>query len=276
LRSDLLQAKYDDDARTPAKDKNGRWKSMLLNMAYSLGEQARAVSEGAARSGRPVDEYGIASIVGGGIGGAAAGGFRPSPDEERSRQGRMKKMADLITAARTQEAHKARIKHQKNEDEVKRAELGIRSRQTDAKALKDEQGSVLAILRLRKGQKFDPSKPGDAALLARAERARISIDPAGWNNAAGNLASIELIDPDNQTQKRRIFVNKVTGEQTDVGQSNYAAPVHPDTEMTSNQEGVNADRETRGREIEQLRRIKGAQDELERRSGTSGLRHMKL
>jgi hypothetical protein len=129
------------------------------------------------------------------------------------------------------------------------------------KAAKDSQSLILRNLSLYKGQKFDPNNPRHADFLTRAERAGVFIDPEEWNNSAGNETSATIVDPENPTQTRRVFVNKVTGAISDVGQAGYVQPVDRKTGMTPAQttnaeiqreglgirrEGVNIQREGLG------------------------------
>jgi hypothetical protein len=86
LKRDLKQE------RQPAFDRNGRVKSAILNALYNMGEQANI----ALASGRPIDEYAIASIAGRGIGSGAAGAINPALDEDNKRRMRMDDLEQQI------------------------------------------------------------------------------------------------------------------------------------------------------------------------------------
>jgi type II secretory pathway component PulM len=102
---------------------------------------------------------------------------------------------------------------------------------------------VLSNLRLLKGQRLDSSNPTHAALLRRAADAGVIVDPDGWNDAASNQTLVEIVDPENPTQKRRALLNKATGELSDVGQSGYVQPVNTATGMTAAQAAADSDRD---------------------------------
>jgi hypothetical protein len=86
LQRDLNQASQ------PASDRNGRVKSAILTALYQMGEGANRVLS----SGRPVDEYGLASVAGRGIGGGVAGAFNPALDEDTKRRARMDDLEQQI------------------------------------------------------------------------------------------------------------------------------------------------------------------------------------
>jgi hypothetical protein len=251
--------RYDQDLIAPKpKDHNGRLKSALIGAARG------ALQGAASQPGNP-----LAGAIGGAGAGALSYGIKPSLDEE-SAQGRDTAedgslAGQLLSADRASSQNrlaKANADYAETvKPEVALGGLDVKRDAADAKAVRDEQQAVLSVLRLRKGQRLDPSNPRDAALLARAARAGVTVNSDEWNNASSNLASIEVVDPENPTQKRRQFYNKVTGEIADAGQSGYVAPVHSDTELTSNQEGLNADRDASRLDLEGQRKI---QNELAR------------
>lgn len=98
-----------------------------------------------------------------------------------------------------------------------------------------------------------------------------------WNNSNSNLVSIEVVDPDNPTQKRRQFFNKQTEEVTaDAGWNSYAQPVNA-SGMTSAQENTDADRDAsrslgRERFAETKRKNFISEGQAERRVTSSGAR----
>src|SRR5205085_5651732 len=83
----------------------------------------------------------------------------------------------------------------------------------------------------------DPTNSRHMALLQRAANAGIEVDADEWNNTASNLAPVDVIDPQNPTQKRRQYFNKATGQLTDVAPTGYVQPVDAKTGMTSFQSG---------------------------------------
>jgi hypothetical protein len=92
--SERLQRDYGFVSQQP-HDRNGRLKSALWNMFQQMSVGANQVLA----SGRPVDEYGLASVVGRGLGGAGRGLLDPKVDEEYKRRSRM---ADLEHQIATQ------------------------------------------------------------------------------------------------------------------------------------------------------------------------------
>jgi hypothetical protein len=93
-RSEELLDLYDRES-APVEDHNGRLKSALLNSFYQMGQNA----QDQVRSGRVMDEYALASILGGGAGGAFAGAVRPELDEARKRQARMTDVGNQVKQA---------------------------------------------------------------------------------------------------------------------------------------------------------------------------------
>jgi hypothetical protein len=94
-RTATPREEYDQLSQQPSsKDKNGRVKSAILNALFQMSQQASRV----ASSGRPVDAYGLASVAGSGIGGAAAGAFEPSLDEQQKRRMRMADLEQQISS----------------------------------------------------------------------------------------------------------------------------------------------------------------------------------
>lgn len=243
------ERKYSDLQRTPAKDKNGSLKSIILNALHEMGGQARAVSEGAARSGRPVDAYGMASIVGAGGGGAAAGGINPALDEQRKRHARMDDLGKYIQTTRAQEKAAREAELQRAQIEQTRANARwldarpvIEGDKAKAKQRREEQAAVFSNLRLFKGQQLNPANPRHAALLSRAADAGVNVDPDSWNSATSNVAYFDALDPDDPTKKTRMSINKATGEVSTVMhegadvQTGYVKPVGK-SGMTAYEEG---------------------------------------
>lgn len=229
--------RIEDMSMETPHDHNGRLKSVLIGAG-------RGALQGLIHGG-----------IGGALGGAAAGGVLhaadPSSDEryalrddmahEQAALDRTLSTRSEVAKVRTAEASADYMANVR--PEVARGGLEVKRDAAAAKRVRDEQNSVLSILRLRKGQAINPARADDAALLDRARRAGVTVDPDAWNSSSSNLVPVEIVDSENPTQKRRQFYNKATGEISDVGQSGYVAPVHSDTELTSNQEGVNADRD---------------------------------
>jgi hypothetical protein len=128
-KSETLLDAYDQLADAPVKDRNGSLKSAVLQAFHQMGENADAQLQ----SGRPMDMYGIASILGGGGGGFFAGAAKPELDENRKRQVRM---ADLGIQIRQQLAvEQAATRQQQVENQAAEAQrrdetqrLGIEAR----------------------------------------------------------------------------------------------------------------------------------------------------
>jgi len=125
----------------------------------------------------------------------------------------------------------------------------VKPLEADARRRRQQQSGVLAQLRLFKGQRLDPNNPAHLSLLQRAAELGVEVDVDSFNNAAGNMVAVELVDPDNPTQKRRQFYNRVTGELSEaVGQSSYLQPVDPQTGMTPAQAATDEDRDAARRQ----------------------------
>lgn len=121
------QDEYSTLANNPVHDTNGRFKSALWNFVREMSQQAQRVSA----SGRPVDEYGLASVVGAGIGGAAAGGINPRIDDENKRRMRMASLEEEIGRQLEIERSQAAINKTNAEAEYTR---GIKPRLEEERA----------------------------------------------------------------------------------------------------------------------------------------------
>jgi hypothetical protein len=252
--ADSLEGKQDELSslqNNPAINHNSRWKSMLINAAQHMSENAQQVSQGAAQSGRPVDMYGIANILGGAGGGAVGAAINPAVDEERKRHARMSVVTQQIgqqvqlqkirdehdqRAAQTRVANSNADYNEAIKPRVALGDMNRKDAQASSQALRQHQQSIIQNLGQLKGQQLDPSNPMHAAFLDRVQQAGLFVDPEAWNNAASNVVPIEVVDPENPTQKRKQFFNKATGELTDAAQSGYVQPVNADSGMTSSQE----------------------------------------
>lgn len=226
--------RYEDAMlEAPRSDGNGRVKSALKTAGL------RALS-GLARGG-------VGGAIAGSLYGAVEGGMRPETDE---RLGQQRELAE--DAARAGEF--SRMEKDKLDREDQRAGIGVKRAQEDYyRTTKKEQAAatenarrqrlVIQNLGLRRGQKLDPiNNPKDAELLRRAALVGISVDPDEWNNAAGNLVAVTVVDPNNPTQTRRAFFNKATQEiVADAGQTGYVQPVGDDG-MTAAQRAAMEDR----------------------------------
>ncbi len=221
---------------TPVEDQNGRLASGGTLAAQAAGQAARSGS--------------LAYTAGAGIGGLLAGIFRPKADEEIKRRGDIAQAerAFQVESAlgRNQDEHSQRAAQTRvanaNADYIERTkpvvalgDLARKGTQADAQARRAQQQSILSNLSQLKGQQLDPSNPAHAAFLERVQQAGLFVDPAAWNNAATNLVPVDVVDPENPTQRRRQYFNKATGEVTDAGQSSYVQPVDSTTGMTPTQ-----------------------------------------
>jgi hypothetical protein len=230
-----LQAQINEELARPVKDRNGRLKS-------SLKELARNAAQAFIYGGWP------AAVRGAAVGGIT-GAIHPERDEEREQQKHLHKWQQELGLLRdneheelTLDEQRARINATNANADYTRARPDIEANKRADVAAQRERNAVLANLRLYKGQKLDATNPTHAALLQRAANAGIEVDPDGWNSAGSNLAPVDVVDPNNPTQKRRQYFNKATGELTDVGQTGYVQPVKP-SGMTEAQEHTDADRD---------------------------------
>jgi hypothetical protein len=133
------------------------------------------------------------------------------------------------------QGEQAKIDLTRANTEYARRRPDIEAQKRAEQAAKSERAAVLSNLRLLRGTRLDPANPRHAALLERAANSGIEIDPDSFNAAGSNLVPVDVVDPNNPTQKRRQYYNKATGELTDVGQTGYVQPVigaGPDAGMT--------------------------------------------
>jgi hypothetical protein len=193
---------------------------------------------------------GVIGAIVGAVGGGVHGAIDPSLDERQGQQREIAREGNTLSNVAGAEGTRLKLKdiasqvRQRNaQTNYLNARPGIEEDKIGAKARKDEQQAVVRNLSLLKGQPLDPSNPEHAAFLERAKRAGVFVDPAAWNNAKGNLATVTLTYPDDPTKTQTVLLNKLTGEQTVVGQKGFQQTVNPDTGLTPNQEGLKKDRE---------------------------------
>lgn len=191
----------------------------------------------------------LRGLAQGGVRGAAAGAVTHALDptqDERFAAGQDVAMYDRLLGAELG-ARKALgdLREQGADIGVKKANEEWLRRRPDLKAEKNrrasfdrERAAIFRELGAYKGQRLDPSNPVHASLIQRAAQYGVGIDPDSWNASANNLASIEVVDPDNPTRKRRQFFNKATGEVTDAGMSGYVAPRDSKTGLTPYEAGT--------------------------------------
>jgi hypothetical protein len=212
---------------TSPEDTNGRGRSALRMLGAPV---------------QPSDSLG--RVIGERIGNAVTGLIDKKADErtlDRPQQIAQAQAAAAVEAEgekaqRTRDAADADVRLKNSEADWNRARPDIEAAKAKASAAKQEQSTVLSNLRAFKGERFDPADPMHAAFLERAKAAGIFVDPATWNDASSNQTLVEIVDPENPTQKRRALLNKATGELADVAQSGYVQPVG-ENGMTSFQTG---------------------------------------
>lgn len=198
---------YDYERTHPAKDTNGWLKSMLINAVVQMGRNANA----ALASGRPIDEYGFARVLGGGIGGAAAGAISPYLDEEYRQQGRMRRMQEHIKFGIHVNKAAADLAESKSQTAYRDEQTNYlktgKVQERQERKLASEQLMVLAQLRGMKGAKIMPET--HAALLNRYEAAfGDRFDLEAWNNQKSNFVIRGLIDPDFPNQRRSTLAKR--------------------------------------------------------------------
>lgn len=232
----------------PVQDSNGRWswKAALANVGAGIAEQSRR--------GGTWQEM-LASGAGSAIGGVIA----PNADERRVQQSRVTQLEQSLAKHGLLRKQRLDLEGAEADNAYKRAQTDYlrtgKPAEAQAREINRQRGSVLSNLRLLKGTRLDVNNPSHLELLRRADDLGISMDVDSWNNAGSNLVSVEVVDADNPTQKRRVFFNKATGEtQADAGQSGYVQPVNATTGMTSAQEGSDADRDAA--RVEAMRRAR--------------------
>lgn len=228
-----IEGQIEYEEQNPEQDGNGRWKSAALS-ALIGGAQA-AAQTGDWRAG-------LAGAATGGILGAA----RPQTDEQLRQGYRTADLKRRLAEAMARKKSNLELEGQSIGNDLKRAQVDYyrtgKPLEAQGRALARERTLIKANLGSLKGQRLDPSNPRHAAFLERAALAGYFIDPDEWNNASSNQVSITEVDPDNPTQVRQKFFNKVTREITDVAQKGYVQPVGKDG-MTEAQRRGDADRD---------------------------------
>lgn len=252
---EFLERRISDIELNPTRQ-NGN--SRLVGALKMAG---RGALQGFARTGS------LAGAAGGAITGGVAGAVDKSLDERFGEQDAVARYRAALQSQYEREGAGLKLDDARAGVRLKNAQAGYAEARPDLEAAKRldaaakrEQQAVLGNLRLLKGTKLDPSNGQHAALLRRAADAGLYIDPDSFNDASSNLAPVELIDPEHPEQKRRAFVNKVTGEISDVGQSGYVAS-RDASGMTESERRVDSDRD---RAFNALERQRGISNEMAR------------
>jgi hypothetical protein len=139
-------------------------------------------------------------------------------------------------------------------------------------AAKREQSSVLSSLRLFRGQQLDPNNPEHAKLLRRAAAAGVVVDPTAWNDSKDNLVQLTVTDPTDSTKTDSVLLNKVTGEQTILGQKGFQATRNAEG-MTTAEVKTDADRD---RAYAGLERERAVSNDLRRQGLAIAKGHLTL
>jgi len=255
------QAQVDEAAGRVVKDKNGTLMSILKMALQGAGQQFQG-----GRTARNWQE--LAGGIGGGVAGAITGAVKNDSDEQMQKEIDITARQGELERRTKNEANRANIRYKnataekvENYDEIEGRKADERAKTARAAELNRARNAVLANLRLFKGSKLDASVPAHAALLQRAAEVGVVIDPESWNSAKENVALVELVDPDNPTQKRRVAFNRATGDIEDIGQSGYVQPVGDDG-MTEAQRRGDADRDASRRTTQaRFERAFGLQNE---------------
>jgi hypothetical protein len=69
------------------------------------------------------------------------------------------------------------------------------------------------------------------------------------------MVAADLVDAADPTQVHKVLVNKLTGEQSDLGTTRFTQPVHSDTEMTAAEEHADSDRDRGYNALERQRSV---------------------
>jgi hypothetical protein len=224
--SERLQRDY-NQARQPSYDRNGRVKSAIFHALHQLSEGAHQVLA----SGRPVDEYGLASVVGRGLGGAFGGTLNPAIDEEYKRKARMADLEQQIANQLKIEQQQAAIEKTRADAEWQQQRPDIEANKNNTARLKRERDAFFARLRIKKGM---PLHDDD---IQEGKRLGITIDPQQWLNTKSNAFNVTLTDPNDPTRTNTVRFNAVTGEQTVLGQRGFQQPVGADGMTASQRRG---------------------------------------
>jgi hypothetical protein len=173
---DRDRAEYDQLAANPHPQHHGsRWGAVLQNALYNLGRNAQAVSDGAARSGRPVDMYGIANVIGGGIGGAAAGAMHPGVIEERQREQKMREMERNINFQLKAQQSEADYNAKLATAEYTRQRVPLERLKREGTQLDRDRRTLLSMWRTV--GEYDPQNPRYKSMTDEAARLNVTLQP---------------------------------------------------------------------------------------------------
>lgn len=150
-RSEQLRGELETLRATPATDRNGRLKSAFLAAFGGMSQNAQA----AVASGRPVDEYGLAAVLGGGLGGAVAGGTNPRLDEERKREATMSKLKQHLNETLSYE----KLEQERLEREAKMRNDGEETRLRGIQI--EQQGARDRSMATYRTEALDRRRPAD-------------------------------------------------------------------------------------------------------------------
>lgn len=238
-RSSQLADEYNALASAPVKDKNGKFKSAILQAFYQMGQNANAQLA----TGHPIDAYGLADIIGGGIGGAVAGGVKPGLDENRKRQARLNDLGIQIRqqlGVERQQAQAQAIEARTQAVEAKNS--------PDAQAARTRSqmlGELSRRIRIGGGH-LDPN---DAQQMALAQQLGITPKQGGAGFNAQRVKAIRGADG----QDRLVYVDGPDDAHYIDVPGNPSAPLSErDTKMLA----IELERENRERALDGLPPLK--------------------
>jgi len=278
VRIDALQDRVTTLRNTPAQDKNGRWKSIGLNLLHGLGEGANAVTQASMRSGRPVDAYGVAQVVGGGIGSGIAGGANPALDEQRKNDrfiGNLdRQLKEQLTYEKIEDERMERerkFKHEQTDQELKRMQI---TQTGDAARMRSGDAQTRSLVSMfNRLPSFDPQDAGNVEIVEAMRGAGLPV----FAKHANQKLEIK-VDP--RTGSWRVFsADPQTGEATSGVITDRAtdAPVVTATREQMSAETAAANRQAQdtraATNIRSRENVAAANRESqERRAATSGVR----
>jgi hypothetical protein len=174
---DRDRAEYDALAADPYPNKHrgSRWGAIIQNALYTLSRNAQSVSEGAARSGRPVDMYGIANVIGGGIGGAVAGAARPGIIEQRQREQRLHELEGHIKFQLGVEKAHADYTAKLAQADYTRQRAPLERLKREGTQLDRDRRALLSMYRTV--GEYDPSDHRFDSMGKEAERLGVTLQP---------------------------------------------------------------------------------------------------
>ena len=173
---DRDRAEYDTLVANPHPAyRHSRIRAGVENFFYNLSRNAQAVTEVSMRSGRPVDMYGIANIVGGGAGGFGAGVANPRVVAERAQQQRLDQLEQSIKFQLGVEKAHADYTSRLATAEYTRQRVPLERLKREGTQLDRDKRALLSMWRTV--GEYDPADHRFDSMSKEAERLGVTLTP---------------------------------------------------------------------------------------------------